>query len=364
MREGIRLGNWFGVPISADYSWLAIAGFVTVALAQGFGDVASGWLLWVASFLASVLFFLSVIVHELGHSLVAIRRGIPVRRIRLFILGGVSELEHEAHNPNDELAVTLAGPLLSVLLGVSFLIPGLILGSDLVGRALTWLGAVNLILGVFNLLPGFPLDGGRALRALVWKSTGNRVHATKLAARSGQVLALLVMGAGFALTTTSFGFDGLWMAMIGWFLYTTAKTVGSMPGVDPRLLDRRLEVVMTRTTRYLGPAAPLTALTPDLGRWVPVLDPWGLPLGVVDSDKLRRIPIDRWTSTKVGDVMQPCSAVASVDDRVGEMLEKVRSSNWVVLVMEHGAPVGVVDAQGLGASVDELWEDYSSSVDE
>ena len=354
MRRGISLGRWFGVPISVDYSWLAIAGFVTVILARGFDDVASGWLLWVGSAVSAFLFFLCVVVHELGHSLVARRRGIPVKRIRLFILGGVSELEHEAHTPNDELAVTLAGPLLSVLLGAVFFILGWAAGIGFLGDALIWLGSFNLILGVFNLLPGFPLDGGRVLRAFVWRATGNRVRATKIASTSGRVFGLLVISAGLVLTSTAYILDGLWLAMIGWFLYSTARSVGARPAVDPRTLDTPIRSVMLPVRTYLGLTAPITALTPDLGVWVPVLDPWGEPLGVVQVDSLTKIPMDRWPSTTVGDVMRPCSAVVSFDDTVAEALQGVTAADWVLLVTYAGTPVGVLDVMTLSESLDSV----------
>ena len=360
MRKGISLGTWFGVPVTADYSWVAIAAFVTVALSQSFGDVASGWSLWLGSAFAAILFFLSVLVHELGHSLVAQRRGIRVKRIRLFILGGVSELEREAKNPRDEFAITLAGPALSLLLGVLFLVPGLLLSTAFVSLILTWLGSANLILGVFNLLPGFPLDGGRALRAAVWKVTGDRARGTRIAARSGQILAILVMAAGFGLSTTQFGTDGLWMIMVGWFLFVTARAAEHAPSYPPELLSESVRSVMLPVQGYVGPSARLTAITPALGPWVPVLDPWERPLGVVNAASLHSIPVAEWATTSVQDVMVKPARVVDGDLRVIDALAGVAGRSWVILVMAGSRLVGVVDESRLSVASKELGEYVSS----
>lgn len=356
MRKGISLGKWFGVVVTADYSWLAIAVFVTVALSQSFSDVASGWVLWGASAGASILFFLSVLVHELGHSLVAVRRGIRVKRIRLFILGGVSELEHEASSPRDEAAITLAGPALSLILGGLFLVPGLLVPAELPSLIFMWLGSANLILGVFNLLPGFPLDGGRALRAAVWRVTGDRSRGTKIAARSGQVLAMLVMAAGFGLTTTRFGSDGLWMIMVGWFLLITARSAESSPSYSPSLLNAPVGSVMHPVEAYVGPSAPLTAITPGLGPVVPVLDPWGRPLGVVRTAVLARIPASSWSSVTVSEVMTKPNRVVDEHLRVIDALAGVRGRPWLILVNQESRLVGILDDEQLAARSQQLRE--------
>ena len=357
MRKGISIGRIFGIPIVLDTSWFFIAVLVAAALASSFSQNSSGAAVWIAASLSSVGFFGSVIGHELSHSLVAIRRGIPVRQVRLFIFGGVSELEHEAANPRDELAVTIAGPLSSaliggVVLGVAWLLPD---EWRLAREAVGWLGSVNIALAIFNLLPGFPLDGGRVLRALAWKRSGSRVKATRLAASVGRGIAAGMIVLGFA-AMYWIGLDGLWLAMIGWFLYGSASAAGGSALLDPRLRDTPIDSVMAPSSGYVAPASTLTSLTPGMGVWVPVLDPWGAPLGVVESAVLERIPTALWASTRVREVMHDLrpGETVQVGTTLGEALQGVVVDDWRLLVLEGVDPRGVVTPTVVGRFLDAM----------
>lgn len=344
-RKGIPIGRLFGIPIVLDPSWFFIAILVAVALASSFAQNASGAAVWIAAALSSFGFFGSVIVHELSHSIVAIRRGIPVRQVRLFIFGGVSELEHEAVNPRDELAITIAGPVSSaligaVVLGFAWLLPD---SWPLAREAVGWLGSVNLALAVFNLLPGFPLDGGRVFRAIAWKRSGSRVRATQLAASVGRGIAATMVGLGFV-SMYWIGLDGLWLTMIGWFLFASASAAAGAAILDPRLRETTVEAVMAPSSGYVSPASALTALTPAAGVWIPVLDPWGKPLGVVESAILEHTPNNQWATTKVGDVMRELRQGEQVQTGTGLMdaLQGLPVDDWRLVVFEGSEPRGVV----------------------
>ncbi|HKJ87871.1 MAG TPA: site-2 protease family protein, partial [Gammaproteobacteria bacterium] len=245
MDHGIRLGSVAGIEIRMDWSLLAIFLLILVSLGAGsFPMLHPQWsplLVWGTAFVASVLFFASVLAHELSHALVGRIYGITVRRITLFIFGGLAHMEDEPRQWRGELLMALAGPVTSLALGVGFVVLGnLAVGPEAVNPArpeetlaglspaatmLFWLGPVNIILGVFNLVPGFPLDGGRVLRAVMWGVTGNMRRATRWASRAGQGFAWLLIFTGVSLILGvrlpflgTGPLNGLWLAFIGWFL--------------------------------------------------------------------------------------------------------------------------------------------------
>ncbi|MSP78075.1 MAG: hypothetical protein EXR67_00700 [Dehalococcoidia bacterium] len=227
----IQIAKIFGIPIKISLSWLVILALVTFSLEQELNFFYPRWSfleVWSTAAAAAVLFFASVITHELSHSLLAIRKGIPVHGITLFILGGVSQLDHEAPNPLSEFLVAIVGPLSSLLLsalffGLMLLVKPLNAHAEALFLILT---QTNLVLGLFNFAPAFPLDGGRVLRAALWHFTRSRRRATTIAGRISQGFAVLMIGAGlFYGTVFSDGslLSGLWLVLIGWFLFTTAS---------------------------------------------------------------------------------------------------------------------------------------------
>ncbi len=243
--SGFRLGRIAGVEVAVDWSLLIIFALITLALATGaFPIWHPQWppsLVWGTSLLAAVLFFGSVLAHELSHALVGRAQGIEVPRIVLFIFGGMAQMRTEPQGWKAEFSMAIVGPITSIVLGfICLSIATLISGSipmdperiaqvferlSPAATLLVWLGNVNIILGVFNLVPGFPLDGGRILRAVIWGLTGDLQRATKHASQAGQVFAWMLMFSGFAmmigLSVPVFGtgfINGLWVAFIGWFL--------------------------------------------------------------------------------------------------------------------------------------------------
>ena len=246
--KGFRIGKIFNINIHIDWSWLLIFGLVSWSLASSFAQMHTNWstsLQWGMALLAAILFFLSVLGHELAHSLVARAQGVPVRNITLFMFGGVSNIQKEPTSPINELLVAIVGPLTSFILGGLFLLLGTggLALSNVTGSNLTdllsqlgpgntiflWLGSVNILVGLFNLIPGFPLDGGRVVRSILWGITDNLKKATRWASWLGQGVAWLLIFAGMSMLfgaeipLLGSGFiNGLWLIFIGWFLQTAA----------------------------------------------------------------------------------------------------------------------------------------------
>src|SRR5690349_16453792 len=226
MKAQIKLGRIFGVEIGLHYSWLLIALLITFSLAGHFQTNNPGWsdsLRWGVSIVTALLFFASIVVHELSHALVAKLRGLPVRSITLFALGGVAQMERDAADAKTEFWMGIIGPITSFVIGVVCLVLASVLGwappalpETPVAAMLMWLGVINIGLAIFNMVPGFPLDGGRVLRGLIWWITGDARRATTIAARVGQVIAFLMILYGVMQFFGGAGLNGLWIAFIGW----------------------------------------------------------------------------------------------------------------------------------------------------
>ena len=247
-RSGFRIGKLFGISIRIDVSWLLIFAFVTLNLAAALSELHPEWntvLTWGLAVLAALLFFASVLLHELAHSLVAQAQGTPVHNITLFLFGGVSNIQREPASPGAEFLMAIVGPLTSLLLGAVLTI-GVGIGSSILQAGLTdpvqavqrlgpfstillWLGSINIMLGIFNLVPGFPLDGGRIVRSLLWAVTDDLQRATRWASWLGQAIGWTMIFGGVSMALgvrlPFFGSglgNGLWLAFIGWFLNNAA----------------------------------------------------------------------------------------------------------------------------------------------
>ena len=229
MGASLRLGRVFGIPIEINISWVLVFLFLTYLLAGQFDDARLRWPVaqrWTVAMITVVLFFLSVLAHELSHSVMALSKGIPVRGITLFIFGGVSRLEREPQRPLTEFMVAVVGPLLSIALAVIFGAVWFLLGRgdspvEVVLLLLAW---TNLSLGVFNLVPGYPLDGGRLLRAAIWGITGNHRKATRIAAGMGQAVGIAMVVGGVTLAVFMEPVDGVWLGIVGIFLFSMARS--------------------------------------------------------------------------------------------------------------------------------------------
>jgi Zn-dependent protease len=354
---GIRIGRILGIPIVVDTSWLVIFflivfffwGDLVDSQRLGLVEPLSDTALWLAALLGALLFFGSVLIHELSHSVVAVRRGTSVRRIRLFIFGGVSEIESEAISPQDEFAITIAGPASSFVLGGLFLGGAALIGDGAVlDQLATRLGWVNLLLGAFNLLPGFPLDGGRLLRSIVWRATGDHRRATRIAGNGGRIVAGLMIAVGILTVFFRGDFGGLWWIVLGWFLFQAAGATLAQLSTKPGLTGVVAAQVMTRTPIAVDGDLTLQQLFDDhfVARNVsafPVLQE-GRVRGLISLKHLGEVPRTSWNEVLVTDIMevlQPEDAVGA-DTPAEELLTKLSGTGQRVVVVDDGRLVGIV----------------------
>ena len=248
MKSGLRLGKIFGININIDWSWLLIFALVSWSLASSFSLAHPGWTIfmqWGLALSAALLFFASILAHELAHSVMARAMGVPVRNITLFLFGGISNIQKEPKSPSAELAITIVGPLTSFILGGIFLALGVgtvainnvalmdtisaLSQIGPIGTIFVWLGSVNILIALFNLIPGFPLDGGRIVRSALWAATDDLKKSTRWASWMGQAVAwiLILFGIsmmfGIHIPILGTGFlNGMWIVFIGWFLQNAA----------------------------------------------------------------------------------------------------------------------------------------------
>ena len=245
MGKSLRLGRVFGIPVEINVTWVIIFLLLTYLLVNRFDSPALRWPVyqqWTVAVITVGLFFLSVLAHELSHSLVALSRGIPVAGITLFIFGGVSHLTREPGSPMEEFLISVVGPLTSIALAVVagalfyWVSPGNwfwpVRYASPVEMAAFLLAWGNLTIGIFNMIPGFPLDGGRVLRAIVWATSGSHVTGTRVSARCGQAVGILMIAGGIYMAVRGNLVDGVWAAVIGAFLLSVAT--GSYPKEVPR----------------------------------------------------------------------------------------------------------------------------------
>lgn len=373
---GLPLGSISGIQIRADWSLLIIFTLISLGLAT---EIFPAWhpdwsaaLAWTTAVAAAVLFFASVLLHELSHALVGRAQGVQIRRITLFMFGGMAEMHDEPPSWRAELGMAIVGPITSLLLGALFLwlVPHtsgqliseaghprrLLTGLGPLPTLLLWLGPVNLILGVFNLVPGFPLDGGRVLRALVWGLTGDIRRATRWASRIGQGLAWLLMAAGFAMVLglriplLGEGLaDGLWLAFIGWFLNNAALSSyrqlvlrQSLEHVPVRLL---MQTGFMRVDPQMSVARLLTEQRAGSGQSsFPVVRDGEL-LGVVLGHDLHRWAAAGAASTSVAAIMTPAARLVTLSPEQDalEALELMgRRELGQVPVVRQGELLGLV----------------------
>ena len=326
MRTNIRLGRVLGIEIGLHYSWFLIALLIVFTLSDYFHASNPAWtpaVVFAISGLTGIFFFVSIVVHELSHSVVASARGLPVRSITLFALGGVAQIEKGAGSARTEFLMAIAGPIASAVIGVCALAISVLCGwspateqfSSPWLAALVWLGFINVGLAVFNLIPGYPMDGGRILRSLIWWKTGNAERSTQIAARVGQATGVAFIAIGVARLWLGAGFGSLWTAFIGWFIiraaaasYEEARLRGAMQGVHVRDIMSRDCPAIDRYTNLQSLAGMLRAEGPACF----VIEEQGEPVGIITSNELEHIERQRWPYTTVDDVMRPLEELQSI----------------------------------------------------
>jgi Zn-dependent protease len=358
MTETFSLGRIVGVRIGVNWSVVVIFTLIVVGLSAGrfpvlhpdedtFAYVAAG-------LAAGIVFFASLLAHELAHAVVARRNGVAVEGITLWLLGGVAKLSGEPPNPGADLRIAGIGPLVSVVLAVVFGVvavlfdavglPGLVVG------VMAWLALINAVLAVFNLIPAAPLDGGRILRAFLWWRTGDRTRAAVGAARSGRTFGWALIALGAAIALFGGGFGGIWIALIGWFITSAARAEEEHALVGEALGGVRVADVMTPAP-VVAPAD--TSVQAFIDEWVfrhrhstfPLVDAAGRLHGLVTLQRVKSVPPDQRLTTRLIDLALPIDQVVltspneSLSDVMGRM-----SANPVgrALVMDEGRMVGIL----------------------
>jgi Zn-dependent protease/CBS domain-containing protein len=361
MRNGIRLGKLFGIEIVMDYSWLLIFALVTWSLAQHYLMLQHGWpteVRWGLAIVTSILFFASVLAHELAHSLVSQAQGIAVPRITLFIFGGAAQISQEPRRAIDEFWMALVGPLTSLLLAAAFGLVWFLTQpvSPILSEVASWLAGINVMLGVFNLLPGFPLDGGRVVRSIAWGITKNLRHATQIAVGGGVLLSWIMIGIGLWEVLDGNWGDGLWIAFIGWFLQGAAVQEGQVTVVHDLLKGHKVREVITadcpRVMKQLSLDVFIENVAIPSGRRCFVVVEGDRLLGLVTMHRLQQVPRTQWETTRVADVMIPPENLVSarLDDDLTEVLEKMGKTDVnQVPVFEDGKFIGLVTRAGIVA---------------
>src|SRR6266536_1778795 len=355
-----RVGRIAGIEVRVDSSWVVIALLITYSmylrLSILYRDLSTGGAVGLA-ILSAMLFFGSVLVHELAHALVSQARGIRVQDITLFLFGGATRARVESRGPGDEFLIAVVGPLTSGLLAALFWVVD-VLGRDVLSRPLVgafgYLAWVNLLLAGFNLVPGFPLDGGRLLRSAIWKATGSFGRATRIASVAGQAVGWLLVAGGVAYLLAGNLAGGIWFAFIGWFLVQAARATYEELQLRHLLRGVEAQDVM---------ASDLVRIPPDLTLQEAVdgyfmrydhgafpVEEQGRTIGLLTLRGVRRVPGDLWPTGRVRDHMLPLGdqVVVAPDARMDQVMGKLEDGGaGRVLVAEDGEVVGIITPSDL-----------------
>jgi Zn-dependent protease len=353
-RHSVPVGRIFGISIGLDYSWFLIFLLFTWALASSYYPAAyptwSRAEYWIIGAATALMLFVCVLLHELGHSVVAMRYQISVRSITLFIFGGVSQIEGEPHSASAEFWIAVAGPAVSGALAVVFTLlrPAVAAVSPLLALT-TYLAYINGALAVFNLIPGFPLDGGRVLRAVLWSSTHSLRKATLAAATVGRFIGFFFIVWGVAQIFAGQLGNGLWIAFIGWFLENAASAQVQQQIIGSLLAGHTASEAMN--THYVS--VPAATHLQDLvdrhilgsGSRTIVITRDGEVVGLVTVHQVAAVPRDRWPTTTVADAMTPIARVKRVKPATGlweAMTEMDRDGVNQLPVTEDGRILGML----------------------
>ena len=350
----VEVARIWGIGISVHASWLIVFALVTWSLAAGYfptefpGGARPAY--WLAAALTALIFFVSILVHELGHSWVALRHGIPIRGITLFVFGGLAQIGREPATPAAEFRIALAGPLTSLGLAGLFAAAWFVTREiTLVAGAAFWLARINLMVALFNLVPGFPLDGGRLLRAVAWHWTGSFDRATHMATVAGRVISTLLMGIG---VFTALGGDvlgGVWLLLIGWFLEHAAGATEAEAGLRALLRGVTVAQAMTHECARVARDRTLGQLVREevlgAGRRCFLVTDDGRLAGLVTLHQIKQVPADRRDGVKAEEVMTPAAQLAVVrpEDTMLAALQRMDDGDVAQLpVIADGNLLGMI----------------------
>jgi Zn-dependent protease/CBS domain-containing protein len=356
MQAGWRIGSLFGIPLFIDPNWLFVVAIITLINSQGYlgrQEWAPG-LAWFAGLSLSLLLFASVLLHELGHSLVARSQGIKVNSITLFLFGGIASIDQESKTPGKAFQVAVAGPAVSLTLYLLLRAVSHVLPVGSLFRAVTSdLALINLVLALFNLIPGLPLDGGQIFKSVVWKVTGDRFQGVRWAVRSGQILGWFAIAVGVAAAFLGQVYvSGLWVALLGWFVLRNANAYDRMTDLQEALVSLKASDAMTRefrvidanmTLRQFADEYLLTETRPP----VYFAASEGRYRGMVSADDLKPVERSQWEAQALQQILHPLASIPTVQEttpliEVINQMEDQQLSRMTVL-SPAGAVAGVID---------------------
>ncbi|NEQ97736.1 MAG: site-2 protease family protein [Cyanothece sp. SIO2G6] len=355
MKKGWRIGSLFGIPFFLDPSWFLILLLVTLVYGSEWSAYnVTGVMEWVLGFSMALLLFASVLMHELGHSLVALSQGIAVNSITLFLFGGIASIDRESKTPGQALQVAIAGPLVSLSLFLVLTIVRQLLSlNEPAAFVLERLASINLILAIFNMMPGLPLDGGQVLKALIWKGTGSRIQGIRWAARTGQLFGWMAIALGLFAYLVSFEPAFVWLAIIGWFGVRNAKTYGRIADVQQALLNLTAEDVSRRKFRVVDANLSLDAFVyqylqdegNDTTPYFAASD--GRYRGKVTLDVLQQSERSQWSQLTLRDIALPLTMIPSVAESqpLPEVIHQLEQGDLtqITVLSPTDAVVGIID---------------------
>ncbi|MBW4553900.1 MAG: site-2 protease family protein [Aphanocapsa sp. GSE-SYN-MK-11-07L] len=356
MNQRWRIGSIFGIPLFVDASWFVVVALLTWVDGSDWQQMypawGTGWA-WGAGFAMALLLFGSVLLHELGHSLVAKAQGIQVNSITLFLFGGVAAIEQESKTPGQAFQVAIAGPLVSLGLFLLLSLATLILPGNTPAAVLAAnLARLNLVLALFNLLPGLPLDGGQILKAAIWKATGNRFRGVHWAAKTGQVLGWIALSLGLGVVLFFGATNGLWLALLGWFGIRNATLYDRFTNLqealaalkasdaisnDFRVVDAEMTLREFADRYLLAETRPSSYFAASEGRY----------RGLVQAEELSNVERSLWESQTVQTLVRPLTEIATVQQTapLTEVILLLENQNLprVTVLSPAGAVAGVID---------------------
>lgn len=357
MKGSMVIGKVKGIQIEVHFSWLVIFGLVAYMMAMSyFPQYYPGWsptLRWTAGIIISLMLFVSVLLHELSHSLVSISNGIQVKRITLFIFGGIAQIEGEPDEPIKELKIASAGPAMSIFLSVLFIVLARICASlgasEAVVVSLTYLSTVNLVLAIFNLVPAFPLDGGRVLRALIWHFKGNLHNATQIASSMGRTFGYFLIFVGIFWVMTGYFINGIWMVFIGWFIIQAAQSSYQDMVMSDIFTKIHVRDLMTDKVVIVDYQISVQEL---INNYFYKFKYASFPvrrndeiIGIVNIESVKKIIPENRSQTTVGNITTPLNGdlIISPDDTVSPALTKLfRNGIGRALVMDQAKLIGIL----------------------
>ncbi len=370
--SGFKICRVMGIDIVINYTWLIIFALIAISFGDLFrityettvvaGQVVdtyfpSGVWPWVTGVSTAIVFFACLLLHELSHSVVAKRNGIAIKRITLFLFGGVAEMREEVSGAGVEFRMAAAGPLASFLLAGAFY--GLYRLSNPLGLGLVivaplyYLAMMNVLVGAFNLLPGFPLDGGRMLRALLWKVTGDMRKATKVASISGRVIAILIAGGGAFLLFFGYSFGGFWFILVGGFIYVLSRTSYRQTLFRLAASDTIVSAIMYTDVPAVDPLATLSSLRDNYFAVYRLpafpVDEGGTISSIVTREDLASVSPAEWDLLNVGRIARPLEPDQSVppDTPLDKIVKPLLGNRPFLMVMEEGRVRGVITREEL-----------------